>query len=97
MIEVTIENITFPPRDVEKIVVIRGKYIEIILSDVSVGKRHDQFLKWIDICGTMHNTDIQRLRIGDSSFKIPMHFTCNPSIGIIGVKADRIDIKLEFM
>ena len=95
MLQVKIEGLTFPEEDVERIELSRNGDIRIHLSDTTVGKKHKEYEKWINICGTMHEQTVEQVTIGKHHFEGKKFlFRCDPSKGIVGVKADNIMITL---
>ena len=95
MLQVKIEGLTFPEEDVEFIELRRNGEIKIHLSDTTVGQKHKEYGKWINICGTMHEQIVEQVTIGKHHFEGKKFlFRCDPSIGIVGRKADNIIITL---
>ena len=95
MLQVKIESLTFPEEDVELIELHRNGDIRIHLSDKTVGQKHKEYGKWINTCGTMDQQIVELVTIGKHHFEGKKFlFRCDPTKGIVGRKADNIDITL---
>ncbi|MFB3096134.1 MAG: hypothetical protein ACE1YX_00385 [Nitrosopumilaceae archaeon] len=94
MLEVRIENLTFPSEVVELIELRRNDRIRIHLSDPTVGDYHEKFRKWINLSGTYDTKTIEYVSIGKHVFEGKFTISCKPSIGIPGRTADNIEFEL---
>ncbi len=95
MPKVGIENLDFPPEEIERIEISRNNEIKIHISDTTKAKKR-QYEKWMNICGTLDQTVVERVSIGSNHYEEKKFmFTCQLSIGIAGKIADNITITLK--
>ena len=96
MPEVKIESLTFPPKEVHLIKLSRSG-IRITIKDPTLQNK-GQYEKWIHICGTMHQQEVEQVSIGRNHYEDKKFlFTCNATPGIAGITPDGISIQLEFI
>jgi len=74
MLEVLIENLTFPEQEIKLIICTRNGEIEIKLEDYTQGRNIQQYDKWINLCGTMQDSIIEMVSIGKHHFENKFHF-----------------------
>jgi len=95
MPQVLIENLTFPPEDIETIEYHQNDEIKIHLSDRTLEKK-SQYEKWRNICGTLDQKMVEQVSIGKNHYTgKKFMFTCDISIGIPGKQAENIFITVK--
>lgn len=96
MPKVLIENLTFPPEEIHLIKFSRNK-IRITLKDLTLQKKR-QYEKWINLCGTMHQREVEQVSIGKNHYENKKFlFTFHPSRGTAGITPYGMDINLELI
>ena len=97
LLEVLIENLTFPEQEVKFILIQRNGNIQIDLEDYAQGRNYKQYDKWINICGTLQNSIIEQLNIGKHHFDEKFHFHCSWVNGLPEGPISEISIRLKMI